>query len=134
MAQNIVFSPAVPIPLVFDVQANIQRMRRYLDPSDPLFQRVEQHQNILAAIKLLENREIDGSERVHIMDGKITTNEEISRSKGWVWAVVRWVENWPTRNANYLIIGEVVSIMENILSLFVMILGLVEHWRETFVG
>jgi len=38
MANKIEFSPAIPIPLVFDVQKRIQELRGYPDPNDPQFQ------------------------------------------------------------------------------------------------
>jgi hypothetical protein len=56
MANKIEFSPAIPIPLVFDVQKRIQELRSYLDPNNPNYQPEQQHINIKAAIKALRGR------------------------------------------------------------------------------
>jgi hypothetical protein len=60
MAPKIEFSPAMPLPPVFDVQERIKQLYRYLDPEDPQYERKEQHTNIKAAIKLYEEGKIDG--------------------------------------------------------------------------
>ena len=52
MASKIEFSPAMPIPLVFDVQKRIEQLQSFLDPNDPNYQPEEQHTNIKAVIKL----------------------------------------------------------------------------------
>jgi hypothetical protein len=88
MAPKIEFSPAMPLPPVFDVQERIRQLHRYLDPEDPQYERKEQHTNIRAAIKLYEEGKIDGSQHVFIMDGKIVTREQVS-NKGMAWA---WLE------------------------------------------
>src|SRR5438045_9494422 len=54
MEATIKFSPAIPIPLPFDVQKRIQELRSYLDPTDPNYQPEYQNINIRAAIKLNE--------------------------------------------------------------------------------
>ena len=70
MEATIKCSPAIPIPLPFDVQKRIQELRSYLDPKDPNYQPEYQHINIRAAIKLYEEGKIDGMEQVFIKDRK----------------------------------------------------------------
>jgi hypothetical protein len=88
MEGKIEFSPAIPIPLVFDVQKRIQELRSYLDPNDPNYQPEQQHTNIKAAIKLYEDGKIDGLRQVHIMEGKVVTEEEMCKGSAWAWGEV----------------------------------------------
>jgi len=88
MANKIEFSPAVPIPLVFDVQKRIQELRGYLDPKNSHFQPPQQHVNIKAAIKLYEDGKIDGLQQVDIMEGKVVTREEVFEGSAWAWSEV----------------------------------------------
>jgi hypothetical protein len=85
---NIKFSPAIPIPLVFDVEARIQQLHGYLDPNNPHYQPEQQHVNIRAAIKMHEQGEIDMSKFNFIREGKLITRKESFRSPGWSWAEV----------------------------------------------
>ena len=73
---KIQFSPAVPMPMPFDVKKRIQELRSYLDPNNPDYQPKYQHTNIKAAIKLYEEEKIDGLEQVFIKDGKIVPRDE----------------------------------------------------------
>lgn len=66
MASNISFAPVVPIPLVFNAEERIAQLRKYLDPNDPDFQRVEQHKNIRAAIKFNQDGTISSFKNVII--------------------------------------------------------------------
>jgi hypothetical protein len=79
------FSPATPIPLQFDVQDRIKRLRGYLDPSKPDYQPEGQHVNIRAAIKLYQDRKINGLERVYIVDGKVVSEDEAFEGSSWIW-------------------------------------------------
>jgi hypothetical protein len=74
---KIEFSPAMPMPIPFDVQQRIQELRSYLDPNSPDYQPKQQHINIEAAIKLYEEGKIDGTGQVYINNGKIVPREEI---------------------------------------------------------
>ncbi|KAI9827272.1 MAG: hypothetical protein M1832_005410 [Thelocarpon impressellum] len=47
----ITFSPAMPIPLVFDFEARVAKLKRWLDPNDPGYAGQKQHSNLRAAIK-----------------------------------------------------------------------------------
>jgi hypothetical protein len=89
-AKNIEFSPAIPIPLVFDVPQRIQQLHNYLDPKHPLYQPEPQHVNIKAIIKLYEEKKIDGIQEVYVMEGKVVTKEEANNCPGsvWVWEEV----------------------------------------------
>ena len=60
MAGTPEFSPAIPIPLVFDVQARIKALQGNLDPRNPNYQPERQQENIRAVIKLYEEGTIDG--------------------------------------------------------------------------
>jgi hypothetical protein len=82
--KKIEFAPAIPIPLVFDVQERIQQLRSYLDPKHPYYH-AEQKVNIEAVIKLYEEKKIDGIQEVHVMEGKVVTEEEANNCPGWVW-------------------------------------------------
>ena len=96
MANKIEFSPAIPIPLVFDVQKRIQELRSYLDPNNPQFQPKQQHANIKAAIKLYEDGKIDGLQQVHIMEGKVVTEEEMFKASAWAWGEVHSFKSLPS--------------------------------------
>ena len=72
---KIKFTPAIQIPLPFDVQKRIQELRSYLDPENPRYLK-HQLTNIKAAIELYEEGRINGMERVFIKDGKIVSEEE----------------------------------------------------------
>jgi hypothetical protein len=85
MASQIEFSPAMPLPLVFDVQERIKQLHGYLDPKNPQYEREEQHVNIKAAIKLYEDGKIDGLQHVYIMEGKIVTRQEVFKGTAWAW-------------------------------------------------
>jgi hypothetical protein len=75
---KIQFSPAVPMPVPFDVKERIQQLRNFLDPNHPHYQLVPeyQHVNIKAIIKLYEEGKIDGTQKVYLKDGKIVPREE----------------------------------------------------------
>lgn len=88
MADNTEFSPAIPIPFVFDVQARIKALQGYLDPNNPDYQPERQHVNIRAAIKLYEEGKIDGLQRTTIIDGKIARFEDAFTSKTGSWIEV----------------------------------------------
>lgn len=88
MADKTEFSPAIPIPFVFDVQARIKALQGYLDPSNPDYQPERQHVNIRAAIKLYEEGKIDGLQRTTIIDGKIARFEDAFTSKTGSWIEV----------------------------------------------
>lgn len=85
MASIIEFSPAIPLPAVFDVQKRIQLLCGFLDPNNPQCQPEQQHVNIKAAIKLYKDKKIDGLQHVYIMEGKIVTRQEVF-NKGTTWA------------------------------------------------
>jgi hypothetical protein len=89
-AKKIEFSPAIPIPYVFDVPRRIQQLHNYLDPKHPLHQPEQQHVNIKAVIKLYEEKKIDGIQEVCVMEGKVVTEEEADNRPGsvWVWCEV----------------------------------------------
>jgi len=95
MANKIEFSPAIPIPAVFDVQKRIQELRGYLDPNNPLYQPEQQHVNIKGAIKLYEDGKIDGLQRVYIMEGKVVTREEVFKGSAWAWTEVHSFKSLP---------------------------------------
>jgi hypothetical protein len=59
-AKQIEFSPAMPIPSVFDVDRRIRVLRDCLDPKHPLYQPEQHHVNIKALIQLYEDKKIDG--------------------------------------------------------------------------
>jgi hypothetical protein len=87
-AKQIEFSPAIPIPFVFDVQGRIQQLHDFLDPKHPLYQPEQQHVNIKALIKLYEDKKIDGIQEVWVMEGKVVTEEEAINYTGWAWQEV----------------------------------------------
>jgi len=96
MAKQIEFSPAMPIPRVFDVQGRIQVLRDCLDPKHPLYQPEQQYVNIKAVIKLYEDKKIDGIQEVYIMEGKVVTKEEARNRPGYAYA---WREGIPFQYA-----------------------------------
>ena len=95
-AKQIKFSPAIPIPLVFDVQGRIEDLRGYLDPKHPFYQ-PKQKVNIEAVIKLYEEKKIDGIQEAWVMEGKVVTEEEANNraSRVWVWREVFFIPPSP---------------------------------------
>jgi hypothetical protein len=87
-ANKIEFSPAMPIPPVFDVEARIKTLPGYLDPSNPNYQPERQHVNIRAVIKLYEEGKIDGLHRTTVIDGKIAPHEKAFTAKSRSWTEV----------------------------------------------
>jgi hypothetical protein len=87
MSNKIEFSPAIPWPAPFDVQKRIQELRGYLDPKHPWYE-CEQLVNIKAVIQLYEDKKIDGSEDVFIMEGKVVTEDETLEGTAWAWVEV----------------------------------------------
>ena len=85
MAKQIEFSPAIPIPLVFDVEEHIKQLRNCLDPKHPFYQPKEQHVNVKAVIKLYEEKKIDGFQEVWLIDGKVVSEEEAEKRTGFAW-------------------------------------------------
>jgi hypothetical protein len=73
---KIEFSPAVPMPVPFDVRKRVQQLHSYLDPNHPDYEPEYQHGNIKTAIKLYEEGKIDGMQRVYVKDGKIVSRAE----------------------------------------------------------
>jgi hypothetical protein len=89
MANKIEFSPAIPIPLVFDVQKRIAELQSFLDPDNPHYQPEGQHTNIRAIIKLYSDGKLDGVGRGHgeltFMHGKVVTLQEALQGKAHFW-------------------------------------------------
>jgi len=83
------FRPACPDPIKFDVQARIQSLRTSLDPNldpeDPLYQPEQQHVNIKTLIKLYEEKKLDGTKAVWVVDGKVVSDEEAKKRTTWGW-------------------------------------------------
>jgi hypothetical protein len=90
MESTIVWLPTIPFPVPFDVQKRIQELRSYLDPNNPHYEPERQHINIKAAIKLYEDGKIDGVEHVHIMNGKIVSEEEMFKGPSCSWSEAIW--------------------------------------------
>lgn len=82
---NVQFSPAMPIPIEFDVQERIKELRSYLDPTNASYERIEQPKNIRVAITFYEEGRIDGINLVFIVDGKITSWEDVGKE------TVHWI-------------------------------------------
>ncbi|RFU32208.1 hypothetical protein B7463_g4123, partial [Scytalidium lignicola] len=83
--KTIQFSPAIPLPIVFDVEERVKKLYSYLDPKERNYQPIKQHHNIQAAIKLYEEGKIDGSNPVFIMDGKLSSWEEVIQKRHQAW-------------------------------------------------
>jgi hypothetical protein len=95
MPDKIEFSPAIAVPVPFDVKKRIQELRDCLDPKHPHYECEQQHVNIRAAIQLYEDGKIDGSEEVFIMDGKVVTEEEMYKGTTWTWVEVHSFKSLP---------------------------------------
>ncbi len=91
--KQVEFSPATPIPRVFDVQARIKALEGYLDPANPNYEPERQHDNIRAAIKLYKEGKIDGIQRTTIIDGKIARFEDAFTSKSGSWIEVLYSQH-----------------------------------------
>jgi len=83
-----VFSPAMPIPLHFDVGRRIVELEGYLNPEDPRYQPPEQHLNIRKVIDLYKTGTIAGGEQVCVCHGRIIPLEDLFRIKDWKWLEV----------------------------------------------
>lgn len=78
-----VFSPACPIPHVFNVEEYIARLYDRLDPQSPRYEMVEQHVNLKALIKLYETGERkDNSTRIYLVNGKVVPRLERKKIPG----------------------------------------------------
>ena len=70
-----------PPPL--DIQKRIQDLRSCLDPNSPFYHK-EHEANIKAAIKLYEDKKIDGTQEICLQDGKIIPKEK-NHETPWCW-------------------------------------------------
>jgi hypothetical protein len=76
-------------PPRYAIRLRISLLRSYLDPKNPQYERVEQHDNIKTVITMYEKRQLDGNKGVIIVDGKIAgTGTESQRGMGWYWIEV----------------------------------------------
>ncbi len=82
---NLVWLPAIPNNPPFDVQKRIEELRSYMDPNNRFYQPERQHVNIEAIIRLYENKEINGTKPVHVMDGKIISWEQMFKGPLCSW-------------------------------------------------
>lgn len=87
-AKQVEFSPARPIPRVFDIQARIKTLQGYLHLANPSYESERQHDNIRAAIKLYEEGKIHGIQRTTVIDGKIAPFEDGLMGDGGVTVVM----------------------------------------------
>ena len=88
MSSTLQFSPAVPMPLQFDVRERIRELRQCLDPYDPWYQPEGQHDNIKTVIKLHEAGAIGPSDFVYVSEGKVITKEQYQAATTWRFAEV----------------------------------------------
>jgi len=95
MPDKIEFSPAIAVPVPFDVKKRIQELRDCLDPKHAHYECEQQHVNIRAAIQLYEDGKIDGSKPVFIMEGKVVTEQEIYKGPAWTWVEVHSFKSLP---------------------------------------
>lgn len=86
--KDVIFSPAIPRPLVVDIAGRIKRLQDYLDPKNPMYQPEAQHDNIRTAIRLYEEGKLDGNGFITITDGKVGTLEAAFKSKTPSWGEV----------------------------------------------
>ncbi len=54
MPGPITWSPAMPIPRVFDVQGHVAHLNDHLNPNSPYYERVEHHENLRTLKNLYE--------------------------------------------------------------------------------
>lgn len=86
MAPNFpVDDASTPNPIVFDVKYRISQLYDCLNPRSPVYQRVEQHQNIKAVIHMYETGKINGEESVWVMQGKIVSQDEAYQGPDFHW-------------------------------------------------
>jgi hypothetical protein len=118
MPDKIEFSPAIAVPVPFDVKKRIQELRDCLDPKHPHYECEQQHVNIRAAIQLYEDGKIDGSEPVFIMEGKVITEQELYEATTWTWVEVHSFKSLPrthlTMGSNYR--KRVMSLLKSMLT------------------
>lgn len=84
------FSPATPIPLVWDRERHIQNLKNCLDPNSPGYHRVTGlHINIRAAIAAYENGQMPSHGTVYFKHGRMVTEAEGKVVDDYVWIEVR---------------------------------------------
>lgn len=87
-------SSGIPIPLIYDPAKRISQLRQHLDPNDADYQPIEQHENIRAAIKYIQDGTISSFKVVIVMNGRIVSEKEAIEKKGCVaWSEVRLWES-----------------------------------------
>lgn len=78
------FSPAIPIPSIFDREKYIAQLKDYLDPKSPHHEPPQQHANIKKLIELYETgQRKDNFTTIYIRKGEVITQEQF-------WAVADW--------------------------------------------
>lgn len=84
------FSPAMPIPPVFDLKEYLAGLYDRLDPKSKNFERPEQHKNLRALIKLYETgQRKDNFTFIHIINGEVVSEEEMWTTRDWCLRDVR---------------------------------------------
>ena len=84
------YSPAIPIPITFDVEKYIAELKDSLDPKSPYHEPPQQHVNIKKLIELYETGERkDNLTTIYIRHGEIITAEEFLAVPDWCFVDVR---------------------------------------------
>ena len=83
MSSTIQFSPAMPMPIYFDVQERITTLKSFLDPNHRLYERAGQHENIRHLIKLYEDGIIDGTHTTYVSQGRVISKDEYLNATTW---------------------------------------------------
>jgi hypothetical protein len=84
------FSPAMPIPRIFDPDHRVKILKSHLDPRSPHYYKPTAHHiNIVAAIDAYELGKIPLDATVHFRDTKIILDEEANKMNSLMWSKVR---------------------------------------------
>ncbi|KAK2770869.1 hypothetical protein FQN53_005356 [Emmonsiellopsis sp. PD_33] len=81
------YSPAMPIPPVFDVDERIRELEEARDPNSPFCEREEFWPNIPTLIKLYKEGKMPDPnvKPTYLRDGKVITEEEYRADPSWAW-------------------------------------------------
>lgn len=81
----ITYSPAIPIPGTFDLQAYIARLKDFLNPQSPHYERPQHHINVKKLIELYESGERkDSTTAIYISKGEVITEAQFwANPKEW---------------------------------------------------
>jgi predicted RNA-binding protein with EMAP domain len=94
MPGPITWSPAMPIPRVFDVQEHVAHLNDHLNPNSPYYERVEHHENLRTLKNLYETgQRKDDEEEICIMHGKVVSVKVARKSFFFIYLFIECIQS-----------------------------------------